>query len=58
MHGKSTGMFRSGIPFRHPGMGRPYWNRHKARRKSEAEKRLVCNKFLYIRYTVARVSYV
>lgn len=47
---QSTGLYRSNSSFRHLSMGRPFWNRHKARRKSEAEKRLVCDKFIYLRY--------
>jgi hypothetical protein len=31
-----------------PALGRPYWNRHKGRRRSITEKRLVCEKFLKI----------
>ena len=30
------------------GLGRPYWNRTKGRRKSDEEKRLVCDKYLHI----------
>ncbi|XP_057365554.1 high affinity cGMP-specific 3',5'-cyclic phosphodiesterase 9A-like [Daphnia carinata] len=47
-HKQILGLCRAGTTFRHSGMGRPYWNRHKARRKSESEKRLVCEKYLRI----------
>ncbi|KAI9560111.1 hypothetical protein GHT06_014121 [Daphnia sinensis] len=47
-HKQILGLCRAGTTFRHSGMGRPYWNRHKARRKSESEKRLVCEKYLHI----------
>ncbi|XP_032793527.2 high affinity cGMP-specific 3',5'-cyclic phosphodiesterase 9A isoform X2 [Daphnia magna] len=47
-HKQILGLCRAGTTFPHSGMGRPYWNRHKARRKSESEKRLVCEKYLHI----------
>ena len=52
----ATGLCRAGTTFRHTGMGRPYWNRHKARRKSESEKRLVCEKYLHIRYITLQLK--